>query len=353
MALVEGPPELSSVTPTQLWDSSMPVTQIPRPPQEGLFLVEPPSDKPELYQPMAGTLTPEKIKLLPGGTVSIGTYESVRASRRVGVYKPDNYDPEARLPKVLLTGALITGSRGRNQSLAGEMMRAGYVVIYSGVPRYHGPTLRALSLTEDVNEMFGVLNAVEMTGVVGSTDEVIAYGESQGGMKGLGALAIGKDYGRDMVNGMIAAACYTRKANLWRPDKLLWRTGATIRNSLEYIAHTSSEERDELRGTLSLKDAHHHLAVIPVLLRGEPGSFLDQMDPGQGFTKELYANDDHSHPFQVHEDLKRRFPNIASRVLPDYGHVDGIMSSRTSALRSALLYEIAVRYDARAVGSQN
>ncbi len=343
MAITETSPGFSPPSPQQMAGELATVTEIYPRENGGSFL---PTES-GLYLPVPGLLEQKEAREIPGGDLYIAAYHSERASHPVGVYVPRGYDIEKPLPTVLMTTPLGTGPKGHNQFVAEEMMHRGFAVVLKAAPRYKRPTLHAVNLTEDANEMFGVLNSVEMAGIIGVTNEIFLYGESQAAMKALGALAIANEYGRDAIDALVVAACFLRKANLKRPDQLIGRSIDMVKGGLRYAKSVDREELQAMRGTFDIKDAHHHLIVLPVLMSGEAGTFLPHIPRLQNFTKELYGQDGHSHPLQVEADLKSRFPNVKTRILHEYGHPDGIKSPKTAALRGAMLFEIAQTYDAR------
>jgi len=299
------------------------------------------------YEPVPGVLIQSTEKLVDRGTIKIGSYLTKRASHRVGIYLPSGQTEQSNPPVVLMTTALGTGVKGHNQIVAEEMMRAGAVVIVKGPPRYSGPTIRALTLAEDANEMFGLLDEVERSGVIGGIDKLLLYGESQAAMKALGGLAVAHGYGREVADALIVAACYWRRANLWKIHKQVDRLVGIGRGIGSFIAESSFEQKIKLRATFSLKDLHHHIIVVPVLTSGETGAFVPEIPTAQTFTNLAFAKDGNSSPRQAQADLKDRFPNVEARVLDDYGHVDGIMSPETAALRSIMILEAVHRKQAQ------
>ncbi len=298
-----------------------------------------PTENP-FYQPAAGELSSDSIREIEGGKLFIGAYRSVRASHRVGVYMPDDLKTAKARPTVLKSGPLGTAAAGHNQSVAEEMMREGFVVISKGVPRYHRPRPKAISLAEDANEMFGVLQAVEQKLDLGNTDEVFIYGESQAAMKAVGAMAIAGDYNRQVIDGLVVAACFFKRLNLQhihrQPERLI-RMGLGVAS---FVLHTTPEIRERLKGTINFKDLHHHITVIPVLTSGETGDFLPFIPKDQKFTNLSFGRDGNSHPYHVQADLQQRFPNAKTIVLDHYGHVDGIKSEETANLRASVLKEV-------------
>jgi hypothetical protein len=300
-----------------------------------------------LYIPEAGYVTEDKTKELAGGKVLIGSYYTTRASHRVGIYVPDGFDPEAKKPVVLMTSPLGTGAKGHNQEVATQMMQKGYAVIFKGPPRYYGPTLQALTLAEDANEMFGLVNAINQEGKLGEIEELILYGESQAAMKLYMELAIKDKYGYETVGAMPVAACYMRQINWKRPHRQIRRLMSMGTGALRVARNMSLEDVKKLRGTVSLKDGHHHVIVLPVLVSGETGQALDHIDPEQEFTDILFGRDGYSKPRRQAAEIEKRFPNAEVHVYPQYGHVDGIMSPETRMHRELMLFEIAKRYDMR------
>lgn len=300
-----------------------------------------------LYHPVPGMLIADREKPLQGGSVKIASYISERASHRVGVYVPNGYDPESKLPKILMTTPLMTGVKGHNQKVAEEMIQAGYVVILKGPPRYHHPTIHALSLKDDTNEMFGVVQEVERLGMVGGINELWVYGESQAAMKGLAAPDIAEHYGKVVVDGLLVAPCYMRKMNVLKPVKQIRRIASMAISTANYASHASPSDLLSMRGTITAKDMNHHIAVIPVLIGGETGTFLPHIKRDQQMTVQLFGKDDNSTPHETKADLESHFPNMDIRLDREYGHVDGIMSLGVQVLRQVMLFETRNKYDVR------
>lgn len=313
------------------------------PHDEGVFIATSSSEK--FYQPAQGILIAEKTKEVNGGKVHIGSYLTDRASHRTGIYIPDGYDHNANWPTVLMTTPLGTAAEGHNARVARSMMRRNFVVVAKGPPRYHGPTLKALTLTEDTNEMFGLQKEVESSGLIAPSKEIIMYGESQGAMKALGGLVIGQFYGKETIDALAVDPCYFKKIDLRRPDKQAIRLLGMLQGTASFIKSTTSEDRRELAKTFNLKDLPHHILVIPVLVSGETGKFLDHIPEDQHFTVPLFAKRGISEARKARAELKERFSNVDARLYNQYGHVDGIMSPETASLRDAMLFEKAKKYD--------
>jgi hypothetical protein len=312
---------------------------------EGFF--EPRIVEDSLYEPAPGFLLADKSKELDGGAVHIATYQSSRASHRVGIYVPEGYDTESGLPIVVMQTPLLTGVKGHNQFVAEEMMRKGFVVVKKGPPRYSGPFNRALSLTEDANEIFGALQQLDSSELVGKIQKLWVYGESQGAMKMLAAPGLANHYGFEVVNGLIVAPCYLRQINFGRPDKQIRRLAGMVMGTVRYAQTANLEDLKKMRGTVSRKDLHHHLAVLPVLISGETGTFLDYIGEEQQLTVQLFGKDGNSSPYHSAAELTTRFKNMDVRVDPSKGHVDGIKSIGVSVLRNTMLYETRKQYDVR------
>lgn len=287
-----------------------------------------------LYMPETGQFRPDKQKTLPdGGTLYIGTYITERAMHRTGIYTPEGYDPKSRTPIVAKTTPLGTSAKGHNQRVAEHIVSTGSVVVAKGPPRYYGPTLTALTLAEDANEMHGLLNAAEHQGIIGNAEEVYVYGESQAAMKALGFMAISKFYNRQVMDGQVVAACFIDKANLRNPAKLIRYGTSMVKGTLKVAKDMSLSDAMDLWGTLSFKDMHHHAIVLPVLLSGETGTFIPHIEDEQRASVQFFGGDKSSRPHRTSERMQSSFPNMSVTLNEEYGHVDGIMSQETKDLR--------------------
>lgn len=313
--------------------------QIPR--QSEGFLIE--SQGEQLYEPREGLLVEDKVREVLGGAIHCGLYHSERATHRVGVYVPSELPADSKLPTVLMTTALMTGVRGHNERVATEMMRAGFPVIVKGPPRYRHTRDRALSLTEDSNEMLGAAREVATNGIVGTVEKLLVYGESQGAMKGFGALALAGAYGFEVEDSLLVAPCYMDKIQLTRPLRQLGSLASLASGTFDYIRHTSNIDRTQLKGTFSRKDLHHHLAVVPVLVSGETGRFLPHIAPDQRFSVQLFGKDGWSRPKRTKKLLEERFTEVDVAIDERFGHIDGIMNEATTALRGAMLWGVRQR----------
>lgn len=298
----------------------------------------------ELFAPQPGWLEGTAEKQVRGGSIALRSYHTERATHPVGIYRSSNYNSELNLPKILMTTPLGTGVKGHNQFVAEQMMRAGYDVIVKGVPRYHFGRIKALSLTEDANELLGLTQEVNDQKTVGDIEELFIYGESQAAMKALGAIGLAGEYGFEVTDGLIAAPCYIHAADITNPIKELSRMFSMISSVVEFSLHTTNEDRQQMHGTFSPKDMHHHLAVLPVLASGETGKFLPFIKPNQKLTAQLFGKDPHSSPRRTKAELSAISPNISVDIDYKHGHVDGIMSPEFASLRSAKLYEVARAY---------
>lgn len=291
-----------------------------------------------LYRPSEGEVTIDKTKSVEGGELLVSSYLSNVADHRIGVYTPDDYDD--RSPTIIMNTALGTGGRGHNQVVAESMMRRGYRVFVKGPPRYKSPTLRALTLTQDVNETFSAFGHFEANGVINNSPDVFIYGESQGAMKGLGSLAIASSYSKTVVDALLVAPCYLRKINYYRPEKQLFRLGSMILSGVNYALRENNAELIKRRGTFAIKDLHHHAITIPVLASGEAGNFLQHIDEAQKFTVAFFDRDGHSKPRRASHEIQTLFPNSNVVVFNDLGHIDGIGSDEIRSLRDVVLFEL-------------
>lgn len=291
----------------------------------------------ELYSPVPGWLEENKEKTLRGGNLTIGAYHSSRASHPVGIYMPDNYHSGSGLPTIIMTTPLGTGVKGHNQLVAEQMMRTGFAVIVKGPPRYHFGQLKALSLTEDVNELLSLTREVSKSGIIGSIGNIFVYGESQAAMKGFGVIGLAKDYGLDVIDGLLAAPCYLHGANIFKPWQEIKRLMSMASSVIDFALQASDKDISHLQNTLSIKDLHHHIAVLPILASGETGKFLPFIRPHQNFSVVLFEKDGHSDPVSTKSEISNISPNIQVSIEPRYGHVDGIMSSEFADLRTSKL----------------
>lgn len=300
-----------------------------------------------LYHPLSGSIEGNNEKSLRGGSVAIRAFHTSRASHPVGVYKPTSFDLDKKLPVVVMTTPLGTGVKGHNQDVAEQMMRSGFGVIVKGPPRYHLGRLRALSLTDDVNEMLELTREINKTGMLGNINEVVIYGESQAAMKGLGAIGLAESYGFKVVDGILAAPCYIHAADMSHPVKEVNRMVSMASSCIEFARHAGGSELGKLQGTFSMKDIHHHLAVLPVLASGETGQFLPKIKINQKFTARLFGKDGHSSPRRSQAELRAVSAQADVDIDYHYGHVDGIMSPEFASLRAAKLFEIAQNYHSK------
>lgn len=315
----------------------MTVEMMPPREREGFLYPEAqPTDS--LYDPRPGVFMEDKAREVPGGTIHCGLYHSERASHRVGVYVPEDFSPDSETPTAVMTTALMTGVKGHNQKVATEMMRSGFPVIVKGPPRYRHMHDRVLNLTEDSNELMAVVSHVAATGVIGPIDRLLVYGESQGAMKGFGALALAGAYGFEVDDGLLVAPCYVDRIQLNHPLKQLGSLASLASGTLDFILHTDSNDRAKLRGTFSRKDLHHHLAVVPVLVSGETGTFLPHISKDQRFSVQLFGKDGWSRPRHTKRLLEEKFPAATVALDHGYGHIDGIMSEETTMLRGVMLW---------------
>lgn len=301
----------------------------------------------QLYMPEEGQFRPDRQKKIEGGSVIIGTYITRRAMHRTGVYLPEGYESADSNPVVVRTSALGTGIKGFNDVVSREILDTGSVVISKGPPRYYGPTLRALTQTEDANEMHGLVNAVERQGIIGASEEVWVDGQSQSAMKALGFMALSPYYNRRVENGHVVAPCFLDRANVRNPRKFI-RYGTSMLQSIARAGQNIGlQELLELRETVSVKDMHHHIIVLPVLLSGETGTFLPHIDPGQEAAVDLYGLDRSSRAHRAHTKLSTLFANMDVTLHEAYGHVDGINSPETKAKRQEVFTNAVQRRDAR------
>ena len=303
---------------------------------------------PTLYMPNPGVLVQEKKKQVVGGELYIGSYITRLASHRTGIYIPDGYDPNVEMPPVVMTTPLATGGPGHNEHVATEVMNTGFPVILKSVPRYHGPTTHALSLTQDANEMHGLVNEVFNSGVIAPTESVEVYGESQGAMKGLGFVAVSEAYGKEVVNGMLVAPCYLQKAEIGKPMEIVGNAVSMGLGIVRVIRTMSHESMAELKGTLSVKDMHHHVIVVPVLMSGEAGRFLPYIGEDQEMTVQYFGKDMASRPYFSKKLIESLFKKVKVSVDDRYGHVDGIMSREVSESRHDLFASLSANALAKA-----
>lgn len=307
----------------------------------GHFLPSVPLD--QLYQPAPGSLrqkTPERFTN-DKGVKFIGTYCTARAMHEVRIYTPDNLDDTIDAAKVIMTTPLGTGIEGHNDKVAQEIASTDCVVILKGVPRYYNPR-RALNLTEDANEVHGLLNALEDSTDLrlGKLDHMYAYGESQAAMKLLGIVATAGLYDRTVVDGLAVAACFIEPANLRNVRKLL-RYGTSMVGSIRSAAKMlSAEEIWDLRQTIDIRDVHNHLAVIPTLMSGEAGTFLPHISRDQLLSNQFFGKDRSSRAHRAKLLMDTRFPRMQTYLNEQYGHADGIISPGTKELRRKVFSDI-------------
>lgn len=290
----------------------------------------------ELYAPQPGHLEVDRLRELENGTLYIGSYDSKRASRRIGIYEPDELDPS--LPLVIMDTPLGTSVSGHNKVVAESMMNNGFFVVVKGPPRYGGFTLSGMTLAEDANETFGVLHAVSQFGFAPDVERFMSYGESQAAMKQLGILALAGQYGMEISDALIVAPCFLDAIN-WAQ---LGRNAIHLLNMGRGLVRVGMEiEREaleDLRGTLRHKDFHHHAVVIPILTSGEAGTFIPHIPKTQQATVQLFGKDGFSDP-DVAKDKFNDLPNVDVRIDRKYGHVDGILSDELAVLRGVMLFE--------------
>lgn len=294
-----------------------------------------------LYQPEPGVLVPHKVVPLDGGEVFLGHYHTNRAVHNVNVYRPDGFDPSIGLPAVLMATPLGTGTgkNSHNDDVAQGVMRDGLPVILKGVPHYHGPTIHALTLAEDANEMMGTVQQVERAGILGKIQSLRAYGESQSAMKGFAVVALQEAYSFPVPDGQLVAPCYMDAINYAEPRQNLIRLGGMVVGVANYVAHAPLDELLRKRGSFKLKDLHHHVIVIPVLTSGETGTFPALIDEDQHLGVDLFEEDWYSKPYKTQDQLKGAFPNMRAQVHKGYGHVTGIMSEEVRIQRSVMVFE--------------
>lgn len=305
---------------------------------EGDHLFHHPVPLEYLYQPEFGHIDHPKVEILEGGITRYSTtYLTVQAMHNVRFYKaaqPENHHATPPKPNVIVTGATGTGSEGHNEKLARQIAATGCNVIFKGVPRYFGPR-KALTLTEDANEMHGLLNALASFKQLnmGSLERVHVYGESQAAMKLLGFIALSESYNREVVDGMAVAICYLEKAPYNDPRKLLSGWASLAKSTLSAVLQLSPYELWQAGKTLDRRDLHHHFGVIPALLSGEAGNFLPHIPRTQTLTNKLFASDEPSQAVKTKSTLDAHFPNMNTTINEDYGHVDGIISAETAEAR--------------------
>lgn len=311
----------------------------------------------DLYMPVSGDFRPDRQKAIPNGTLITGAYITERAMHPTRIYLPDGYTPSENNPVVARTSALGTGVKGFNDIVSREIMDAGAVVISKGPPRYYGPTLHALTQTQDANEIHGLVSAVERSGIIRSAEQIWVDGQSQSAMKALGVIAIAPSYSREVVNGHIVAACFLDRANVRNPRKFI-RYGTSMLESMvragihmgkEVVATKSVEPFQELGGTVDIRDMHHHVIVLPVLMSGEAGSFLPFISAKQKAFVDFFGRDRSSRAHRAHSKISAQFPNMDISLDENYGHVDGINSPETRARRQQLFTGAVQSRDARPV----
>lgn len=292
----------------------------------------------DLYGPEIGQIDHPQVKILEGGiTEYTTTYFTIQAMSKVRILKaqrPEHRGVTNTIPNVILTGATGTGSEGHNEDLAKQIAAAGCNVIFKGVPRYFGPR-KALRLTEDANEMHGLLNTLASFKQLklGSLESVYVYGESQAAMKLLGFIALSASYNREVVDGMAVALCYLEKAPYNNPIKLLSDWTSIVKSSINAFLHMNPQELWQAQKTFDIRDLLHHLGVIPVLMSGEAGKFLPHIPETQPLTNKLFGNDSLSEAVKTKARLDAHFPNMETSINASYGHVDGIIAPETVEAR--------------------
>lgn len=334
MAFVSQPPTPELSNPGLVVLNS----QIASTPLEGAHLFQNPVPIEDLYRPEFGQIDHPKVRILDGGITEYSTtYLTERAMCVAKVYKAARHEHRGATgpkPNVIISGATGTGSEGHNDKLAKQIAATGCTVIFKGVPRYFGPR-RALTLTEDANEMHGLLNTLASFKQLnlGSLESVHVYGESQAAGKSLGFIALAESYNREVVNGMAVALCFLEKAPYNDPRKLLIGSVSMVRSSIKAALQMSPYELWQARKTLDIRDIHHHLGVLPVIMSGEGGKFLPHIPSTQRLTNNLYGKDEFSQAKKTKRTLDAHFPNMGTSIDNNYGHVDGIVSSETNAAR--------------------
>lgn len=300
-----------------------------------------------LYMPVPGVLeerfAPRKVK---GGELFIGTYHTDRDDRHVshpiGIYRPDGYDPATAPPPVIKTSPLGTGTRIHNPKVALDFIDQGEsAVIFKSAPRYDGPRT-ALGLAEDANEMLGLAQAVNTNSVLGNFDRLLGYGESQAAMKLFALSAIAGRYGFKLEDMLAVAPCYIDAIDLSRPLHSAGHIGGMALSAVRHAKNVGLKETWELRRVMSRKDLHHHLAVIPVLLSGETGEALPYVPKDQKGLVVFFERDGSSDPENAVHEVKT-LTSLRTKVIPEYGHVDGIMSPDVRLLRGRLVMNAARR----------
>lgn len=136
---------------------------------------------------------------------------------------------------------------------------------------------------------------------------------------------------------MVAAPRFLQPIN---PSNILHNTKDMVNmaiSGLSYLRHASAKELWEQRKTVQLKDMHAHFAVLPQLVKGEPGLALKLANPTQSLDVDLYGHDGTPEAYSTAKQLKRDFQQMSVEVLPKYGHIDGIMSRETQKRRRAMV----------------
>lgn len=312
----------------------------PQSPQPEGFFIAPEIPIENLYHPQVNKLSLGYTEHFDGGTRYSALYASRLAMHDVRIYKAAGEQPK---PVVLMTSPLGTGTDGHNDNVAKDIARQGCDVIFKSVPHYYHAREDALTLTEDANEMHSLLNSLaeEPTINLGKLEEINVYGESQAAMKLLGVVALASSYGREVKDGLSVAPCFIQKANTHNPVKFI-RYGTSMMESMANAGRELSvQEMWSLRKTFSMRDVHHHLAVVPVLLSGEAGTFLPHIDREQHLTNQFFGKDRSSRAHRAQKLLQAAFPNMTTLLDEKYGHVDGIVSKETKRLRHAVFSRIA------------
>ena len=305
------------------------------------YVSHPPSQEGVLFD-MTGSLRATDKRTVEGGTLYLGTFATGLAMHRVGIYTPSEYSLDRSVPIIAMTTPLGTGNRGHNHEVAMDMMQEGAVVIKKGPPRYYGPTLHALSLEEDENEVFKVINATEQTGLIPKDVSVSIYGESQGAMKALMAPKIGALMGREVTYILPVAPCFLEKIQWNRPDRQIRALANVTLGFVRQARSMSLEEIAAKRGTVSHKDVHHHLIVLPVLTSGEAGEALVHIPPTQDGDVLVFGRDGWSKPRKTKARIEDE-TNLDVHLFDNYGHVDGILSAETKQFRHAMVNRLQER----------
>lgn len=296
----------------------------------------------DLYDPVAGEVEFDMHpRAIPGGMLRIGTYESERASRRIGLYEPDDHNPD--LPTIVMHTPLGTSASGHNARVAGSFVQAGFKVELMGPPRYPGFTLRGMPLFEDANETLTMHHKLQETGDVPDHARIYVYGESQAAMKGLFTIALARKYGLEVEEAHIVAACFFDKINWLAVTRNVRGFTRMATGAIKAALELERAAFEELEGTIRHKDFHHHAVVIPVLTEGAPGQAIPLIDKLQPAHVTSFGRDVYSHPQKVRERFGNH-PNIVVDVLRGRGHVDGILSRELADSRDVLLIQLAQKY---------